>query len=289
MSIFTNKFFSIAGQKERLTNVKEVVGQSISIFSGGPKPTANVTNKTGKAALEYLGKNPVSSGIILASGGTALGRGVVVKAVTSLGVKAKVGLALAGISTTALAVKSPKARVDIIKVASYLTPETLTGFVGGVVAPAREDLGKEPLTLESGINFLKNHPYVSAAAAGILLLGAGYSAVLIAKIVATYYQTSAAKKFLNEDDKPPVQFIPSGDNKRDNEGNTIVNVYNTPQTPVGLPATAPVGEQTPALAKKTTKKKKKTTKKKKKTTKKKKKTTKKKSKSKKKKYIKKKK
>lgn len=124
MSIFENKFFSVAGQKERLTNVVNVLKSSLNPFDKN-KVVANVENKTAKAALEFVANNPYTTAG-LATGATAIIKAPVAAAakVAKVAISNPVKSSLAVVAVGAAA-KSQTVRTTLIKSAGKLTPENL--------------------------------------------------------------------------------------------------------------------------------------------------------------------
>jgi len=133
VALFKNSFFSIAGQVERLTNVKNVLTQSLNPFSK-EKPTANVDNKVLKAGLEFVAANPYTTAALLTpavslAGLPATGSKTVatslVKTIAKSSAKTKVIGGVAAAATIPAAIVSPKTTTSIIKTASGLTPESI--------------------------------------------------------------------------------------------------------------------------------------------------------------------
>jgi len=93
MSIFTNKFFSSAGQKERLRNVAETVKSAFD-FNKNTKVVANVKSPTLKKALEITSNNPYATAGVATAGvmaGKALLRANTIASTLSTGSSASKG------------------------------------------------------------------------------------------------------------------------------------------------------------------------------------------------------
>jgi len=101
--------------------------------------------------------------------------------------------------------KSPKLQEKILNLPeTYIETSVDVGTETAKIAEGN-------YTLDDGIAFLKAHPYLTAATAAAALTAAGFAAAKIAGIIAAYYQTSAAKKYLEEGTIPEtVTVIPSG-------------------------------------------------------------------------------
>ena len=80
-ALFKSSFFSIAGQKERLTNVVDVLKQSLNPFSK-EKPVANVNNKVLKAGLEFVAANPYTSAALVAAPAAAGSRALITTSIS---------------------------------------------------------------------------------------------------------------------------------------------------------------------------------------------------------------
>jgi len=127
MSIFTNSFFSIAGQKERLTNTYEVLKQAVNPFDTN-SITANVSNTTLKAGLEFVANNPYTTAAIVAVPASAPARTLISNTVATASLTTK-AVATAGVLVVAPALlTSEKARTTAINTASSITPERIVKF-----------------------------------------------------------------------------------------------------------------------------------------------------------------
>jgi hypothetical protein len=141
------------------------------------------------------------------------------------------------------------------------------------------DIGKlsKDLTIDNGVQFLKDHPYASSGAAIAVLLSLGYSSITAASIWQNYQNTKAIKKNTEATKDIITADLPnlgSGSNLTagGSPNASTINIYTAPvpntQSPaenLGTTATAAVPVSKPAVAtKKKSIKKKKVIKKKKK-------------------------
>jgi len=124
---FTNPFLSLAGQKERLANVVNVLGAAINPFDN-KKVVANVTNPTAKAALEAAANSPYTTAAIVATPFSGAARSVVASAASKLGLGTKVALGAATAVAVPAVVSSERLRTSAITTAGNLTPEKLASF-----------------------------------------------------------------------------------------------------------------------------------------------------------------
>jgi hypothetical protein len=198
MSIFTNPFFSVQGQIERLTNVAQTLNAAFNPYS---KDTvhANVSNPTVKAVLEVAANHPyITAGLI--AGGVTAGTGKLLstgKELLNVGKSAGVSLAKAYPLVTAGAVISSPVSVPFVYqlAKSKKVQETLISLPSSA-AQAGKDLSKlvdEP-TLEKGIQYVKDHPALTAAVLTTIFLSLGYSSVMISQILATRGNTKAIEE-----------------------------------------------------------------------------------------------
>jgi hypothetical protein len=189
MSIFTNPFFSIAGQVERIKNVGATLNAAFNPFASVKGVTANVSNPTVKAVLETVASHPYVSAGVVAAGVTAVSNPSAALAVakklvpkSTLGKVAAVTIAPTVIGGVTTAIKnSPTKALDL----ALSAPSK--GFNAG------QDLNKiiqEP-SLQSGIDYIKAHPYFSAAAITVGLAAIGFSSVTIASLLSNHYNTKA--------------------------------------------------------------------------------------------------
>jgi hypothetical protein len=135
---FTNKFFSLAGQKERLKNVAGVLGQALNPFSKA-NPVANVKSKPVKKALEFVAANPYSTAALAVpvAKPATLGKAAVTKVLKVAAKKPAVTIISTGVGGGILAT-SQRARNVTGKAVSKLTPEALLG-AGGSIGQAIDD------------------------------------------------------------------------------------------------------------------------------------------------------
>jgi len=184
MGIFKNKFLSIAGQKERLTNVVDVLKQSLNPFSKA-KPVANVSNPTLKSALEFVAAKPYSTALAVATGAGAARAvaaapaktiGTVASKVAKTVVKYPKTTLAAGVVTGA-ATTSKTVRNIVFKAGSAALPENVLS-TGAVAGKTLEDVKAGKTTPQQAIKqaktfFTDNSLTTAAVAGGIVAAGAG--------------------------------------------------------------------------------------------------------------------
>jgi len=175
-SLFSNPLFSLSGQKERLTNVKEtysVVGQNIlNTITLGNVPSAgrissNLTGTKGKA-VEFVANNPLTTAGLIAGGGAI--KTTATKAFQSAGVVTK-GATFLGAGVLA---SSATAREATVYTASQLTPESLVrsgGEIGKII---------DNPSVSSLSTFAKNNPILTGAGAAVVTYGAGKGGLALA-------------------------------------------------------------------------------------------------------------
>jgi hypothetical protein len=208
MSIFSQPFLSVAGQKERLSNVVNTL--KASVFSG--KVQANVSNPTLKKVLETASNNPfttagVIAGAINPSGALATAQAGASKLYTSFtSAKLATQVAVVGGSVVGanILVSSPKARQTVME-----TPSSLANVgknVGGYI---------ENPSVENASKIFKENP---AIVGGLGLIGISLAGYKAASALSGALQTSAINKntkaILSSDAKNPLtsESLPSLDN-----------------------------------------------------------------------------
>lgn len=232
MSIFSNPFFSLAGQKERLTNVANVLSIAANPFSSG-KVTANVQNSTVKAATEFIANNPYTTAAIVATGGSGAGRTAVSTAISGLSTSTKVAAAVISIPAASALASSERSRTAVINTASDLTPEKLAKF-GNRVGTAIEN---------PNLSTLKDAAFENKTlliAAGAATVAAGGTAALGA--LGTYQNTQAVKANTRVAEATIVN-VPKQD-----APNIVVNVPPTPLSPSSSAPTTPISASPAAVA-----------------------------------------
>jgi hypothetical protein len=161
---FTSKFLSIAGQKERLKNVGNVLSIALNPFSKD-EIKASTSSKTVNALLEAGANSPYSTIALVGSAGSGSLLKGTTKVVSSLKPTTKIIGALVGTVGAGTLLGSEKARVATIKTIGGLTPEKL--IKGGKEAGQLLD---SP-SLKGAKEFLQQNPVLvgaTAVAGGIL-------------------------------------------------------------------------------------------------------------------------
>jgi hypothetical protein len=199
--------------------VKAVTKPAVIVAAAGSSPVKFIKNP--QQAVLAFSQKPIGEQVIKgAAVGAAIGVGtsIVMGAVTKTAltglpaVVAKAATTSAGVVKTAATAhpliaggailaapaaiitvaKSPKLQEKILNIPSAYVETSVA--VGTEAAKAAEG----SYTLDDGIDFLKAHPYLTAVTAAAALGAAGFATAKVASIIAAYYQTSAAKKYLEE-------------------------------------------------------------------------------------------
>lgn len=278
---FVNPFFSIAGQIERIENVGAVLAQSLNPFSSA-KPVANVSNPTLKAGLELVAAHPIATAAIAATpiaiatnptgaaavGSSILSGGKALVPKSTLGKVVAAPVALFGAAAvTKAAINNPISTTKTI-----LDVPTKIVSAGGDFSDTFLSPKSNPLTIESGIQYLKDHPVASAGAALAVLTTLGYSGATLIAIIQNWQNTNAVKENTNATlaAAQPVPIItqPQDNNTKDTPVTSPLPNYVSPPEIKPSPEVQKSTVEAPSVPKTTTKKKKKkkktTTKKKKK-------------------------
>lgn len=183
MGIFTNPFFSVAGQVERLKNVAATLNAAFNPFSQ-EKVVANVENKTLKTALETVANHPYLAAGVVAGGITAVAQpaaaAAVVKSAIPATTKGKVAAAVIAPVAIGALTTSEKAREGVLN-----APSSLANFganVGKVI---------ESPSLATIKETFKENPVIATAATlgAAAVVGGGIG--LAANTVATALNTRA--------------------------------------------------------------------------------------------------
>lgn len=169
-NLFKNSFFSIEGQKERLSNVVQVLSQSLNPFSKA-KPVANVENKVAKAALEFAAANPYTTAGLIAAPAAAGSRGAIIRAVSSLSTKNKVIAGAAALVAGPTIATNQDVQTTIIKTASKLTPESLLHLGGDISKTSKDPTGANAKDL------IQDNKVLLGVAGGALALTVGAKAL----------------------------------------------------------------------------------------------------------------
>jgi len=223
MSVFQKSFFSLSGQKERFTNVKDVFAISLNPRSKD-KVTSNLSSPTLKAGTEFVANNPYSTAAILATAGSSAGRTAVVNSVSKLSAGTKFIGAGVALFTAPLLATSSRARTTAINVASKVTPEKLvkggarTGeLIENPSVQGAKDLAKE------------NYGVLVGAGAAALLLGGP----AVFNAVATAQNTQAVRQNTSANETNVIN-VPKSD-----APNITINIPPTPLSPSPVNAASP--------------------------------------------------
>lgn len=270
MSIFQNSFFSIAGQVERLTNVKNTLVSAIT----GKGVQANTSNETVNKVLSTVASNPFTSAFVVAGAKNPTALKEATKSgfssLSGTGKAVVVGGAIAGASAIAT---NPKLIGSVAE-----APKNLSSFASNVT-----NFASNPSVLSAKEVFSDNPFLTTGAVVGATyIVGKGTSS-----IISTALNTSAIK----ENTKATEQILnnTSSDNKfttkiadieqetqlklAEMQNNTLLEIekektkqleYSSKQNVAVATNSELITPQalTPTKAKATAKKKKKTTKKK---------------------------
>lgn len=181
---FTNSFFSIAGQKERLTNVVSVLGAALNPFDK-TKVEANISNPLLKSATEFVANNPYTTAAIVAAPIASGTRGAIASTISKAPTVVKVGSVAAGLVAVPAIVSSPKAASKVVDVVGTVTPEKLVNLGAGAGSLL------ETPSVSSAKEFVKEN----AATLGTLTAASALIALPTAiKTVSSISQTQSAKK-----------------------------------------------------------------------------------------------
>lgn len=206
MALFTNPFssdfFSVAGQKERLQNVVDVVSTAFNPFSKD-KVVANVQDATAKATLEFVANNPYTTAGIISAGAAAPARSAIGSAVSGLSTTTKLVAGAATVAAVPALATSERLRVGAIKAIDTVTPEKIASFgakTGNVVQnPSSGNLK----------NYLKEEAPLIATAVGATALIGGLRAAGVAStalsVIATEQNTKATEKAVAAAQAAPAQ------------------------------------------------------------------------------------
>lgn len=163
---FTNKFLSLAGQKERLKNVIAVGAIALNPFSKD-KIVASTSSPTVNAVLEAGVNNPYSTaGLVYGLKTGAVSKGVS-SLVSSLKPTTKVVASAGAVLAGGTLIGSERARVATAKTIGALAPEQL--LKGG------KELGSviDKPTLQGAIDFAKENPILAGGGAVLATVVAG--------------------------------------------------------------------------------------------------------------------
>jgi hypothetical protein len=122
---FTNPFFSVAGQVERLQNVGAVLAIAAYPFSAD-KVAVNIDNQPLKSAVSFVANNPYSTAAVATTLASPAALNSIGKAVTSLPIKTQVIAGSAALIGTAFVSTNQPAQIAVSKTLPLLTPEQLT-------------------------------------------------------------------------------------------------------------------------------------------------------------------
>jgi len=182
MSIFTQPFFSAAGQQERLSNVVNTLKASIT----GKGVQANTSNPTLNTALSYAASNPLTTAALITPVNT-IGAAKAGFSALSTGGKIAVGIA------------APIAGAAVISNPNLLVKAGNTSALSNVGANIGE-FSKNP-SLQTASQTFKENPIIigGLAAAGGIILGKGITsaATSLANTAAIREQTATIKEQAN--------------------------------------------------------------------------------------------
>jgi len=229
-----SSFFSLEGQRQRLSNVAKVLTQAVNPFDTNAI-TANVENKTAKALLQFVANNPYSASAIAAVPATASARSAVASGISALSTGTKVAAAGATLVVVPAVAVSEKSRVAVLNAASTVTPERfakLGSDLGGFV---------ENPSVDGLIGLAKGNKGVLTAAALASAAVIGPSAVVaganIGNTLAIKENTRAVRDVLPASLSSEQKVAPS-------EPNGIAGLSTT--SPEASKTTADVNTVTPA-------------------------------------------
>lgn len=168
MVTFTNKFLSVAGQKERLANVGATLKASLT----GKGVVADTGSKTVDKVLSAAASNPyTTAGIVAVAAAPKVAVGAVKETVAGLSAKQKAVAAVVAPAAVAVVVSNPKGSAKAVASA----PSNIASF-GSNVYETLKDPSKENIA-----NIYKDTPVIAGAVTGAAALVAGKA------IQAAYY------------------------------------------------------------------------------------------------------
>ncbi len=161
-------------------------------------PTVGIT---GVSTAERLITEPAKE-ITRAVAESAAGLAIIYPAQTLTGAgKLYIGaITKAPVTTIAATLAAPAVVVAVAKSPTIQdkilgAPETYVKAVTDVGTDISK-IAEGKYKLADAIEFLKTHPYLTAATAGAALLAAGYTTAIVFSAISNYYQKEAAQKFL---------------------------------------------------------------------------------------------
>lgn len=171
--IFNNKFLSVAGQKERLTNAVQTVKSAVL----GRGVVANTKSQTTNKVLSFAASNPFTTAAIITPVNTI---SAAKAGYAALPTAAKVAAIPTGIVATGFVVSNPSSLKQVAK-----APAELSRFGSDLGS-----LSANP-SLEGVKDVFKNSPVISSAIAlgGAAVIGAGAT-----RTIATIANTRAIKE-----------------------------------------------------------------------------------------------
>lgn len=195
MSIFSNDFFSVAGQKERLANVGNTLLAAVGIKKGGVQSNTGLkpvdTVLSAAASYPFVTAGVVAGGMLVTgtkapAAFTNVAQPVAGKAISSFSALSGKQKAVAVVSSLVVPpalVTSPKLRSAVAS-----APSGLVNFganVGSLVEdPSISNLSK----------IAKENPVIAAGAVATGLIGAGAAVRGVASIAATAINTGAIRE-----------------------------------------------------------------------------------------------
>lgn len=181
MVTFSNPFLSVAGQKERISNVGATLLSSIT----GKGVTADTGSKTGNKILGYAASNPLTTAALITPINTI---GAVKAGFTALSSGGKVAAVVGGVAGVGAVASNPKLLSKAGEIPTKIT--SLGSDVGtATLNPTKENL----------LAIYKNQPIIAGGltAAGLGLIGKGLvgAGASVSNTLAIKEQTEAYKDY----------------------------------------------------------------------------------------------
>jgi len=233
MSIFSQPFLSVAGQKERLGNVVNTLGAAINPFDSN-KVESSIKGNVGKA-LSIAANNPYTAAAAIAIPISKVS--VLPSVLTST--KSKLIAGAAAIGTAAYASGGAKPTSDVLNVIGASTPERILSTISGA--------GKvrETPTLSNAKSFAQDNAGTLGVLATVGLVATGGK---IANVASNIYagsqqsaQTEAVQDLVKATEKQTKELKRQDIPKAPIQANTSSIAGTTPITPVVSTTSMPEG------------------------------------------------